>query len=56
MEGKSEGRSGGSHRNRNLKVNIREVGRKSWGGVPTIDAEDEEQERDDMLGKERALN
>ncbi len=30
--GKSEGRRGGSHRNRNLKVNVREVGRKTVGG------------------------
>lgn len=33
MEGKSEGRRGGSRRNGNLKVNIREVGRKRGGAT-----------------------
>ena len=49
MEGKSEGRRGGSLRSRNLKVNIREVGRRRGGavlcGAATIGAEDKEKKR-----------
>lgn len=33
MEGKSEERRGGGHRNRNLKVNIRELDRNRGGAV-----------------------
>lgn len=51
-----EGRSGGSHSNRKLKVNVREVGRDGGGVVlraPTIEAQDKEDGREDMLGKEK---
>lgn len=49
-----EGRSGGSPSNRKLKVNVREA---DGGGVvlstPTIEAQDKEDGREDMLGKEK---
>lgn len=52
MEGKSAERRGGSHRNRNSKVNIRRVDRKRGGAAlcaATTGAEDKGEEKEDML-------
>lgn len=51
MEEKSEGRRGGSRRNRNLKANVREVDRERGGAVlcaATTAVEDKEEEKEDM--------